>query len=467
VQRASPTSEPAALPLHILVADDEHTILDEVGAALRERGHHVTTACDGRQALEYLSARRFDLLITDARLPGVDGFGILRILRSEGWETDVVVITGYATVSDAVTAMKEEAADYLAKPFEMEELMLRVTTVAARKTATAGEAAREPAGVAHELIGHTTAMIRLRERIAAIAESEATVLITGDSGTGKEVAARTIHRTGPRREQPFVAVNCAAFPDTLIESELFGHVRGAFTGAIRDRKGRLATADGGTLFLDEIGEMSMPSQAKLLRVLEDGTFCPLGSDSAVTVDLRILSATNQDLRKRIEQGRFREDLYFRLKVLEIQMPSLAARRGDIPLLVEHFLRRHVGGRGPIPRLSPRVFAALAQYPFPGNVRELEHAVQHALVLARGEDIRHEHLPEDIRYGDQQPITAAMRSPIPLSLAVEAFEREYIRRALVMAEGNRSKAAAVLGISRKHLWQKIRDYGIAERDLLTS
>jgi DNA-binding NtrC family response regulator len=452
--------------LEILLADDEPDVLETVGHLLRERRHHVTAARDGGEVLAHLESRRFDLVITDVRLPTADGFEILRFLRAESPQTDVVIMSAYASVPDAVEALKEEAVDYLSKPFATEQLLaivdrsaehrrLRAEVEQAQRALRAGDAASG-------LVGHSAAMVKIRERLAAFADGDAPVLITGGSGTGKELAARMIHALGARRAKPFVAVNCSAFPDTLIEAEMFGHVRGAFTGAVRDRKGRLAAADGGTLFLDEVAELSQPAQSKLLRVLEDGTFCPVGSNTAVSVDIRVLSATHQDLKQLITEGRFREDLYYRLKVLDIHMPSLSQRRSDIPLLVEHFLRRHSEAGGPMAQISPRAWAAISQFPFPGNVRELEHAIQHALTLSRGADVRIEHLPDDIRGAALSQRDASI--PVLLGPAIERFEREFIRRALVGAQGNRGKAAEALGISRKHLWQLMRDYRITDEDL---
>jgi DNA-binding NtrC family response regulator len=300
-------------------------------------------------------------------------------------------------------------------------------------------------------------MVRLRERLAAFAGSEAPVLVLGESGTGKELAARLIHSRSARHGKPFVAINCAAFTETLIEAELFGHVRGAFTGAIRDRKGQLAAADGGTLFLDEIAELSPSAQAKLLRVLQEGTYTPVGSNTAVSVDIRLVSATHRDLKRAIAEGRFREDLFFRIKVLDVQVPSLAQRPGDIPLLVEHFLRRFTTAERDVPRLTPRAWAALVHHRFPGNVRELEHAIQYALVVSGGREIGVEHLPDDIRGDVTSDDTATAAAPLQLGTAVEFFEREYISRALSIAGGRKAKAAEMLGISRKHLWHKMRSY----------
>jgi DNA-binding NtrC family response regulator len=451
-----------AVPLTVLVADDEPMIVEDLTAALRTNGHRVLNAYDGEEALSQLRSREVDLVLCDVRLPAIDGLTLLHRVRTEAPETDVVLMSGFATVSDAVAAMKGDAVDYLTKPFDLPRLLSLVGLIGERRRAIryAGRPAQHGTGV--ELIGQSAVMVRLRERLAAFAGTTAPVLLLGDSGTGKELAARLTHELSPRRDRAFVALNCAAFPDSLLESELFGHVRGAFTGAVRDRKGQLFAADGGTLFLDEIGELSQSAQAKLLRVLQEGVFTPVGSDATVSVDVRIVSATNTDLKRAIVEGRFREDLYFRLKVLDAQLPPLSARKGDLPILVEHFLRHYTErGKAP-PRISPRAWAVLAHHRFPGNVRELEHAIRYALVLSRGEDILVEHLPDDIR-GTAAP-TPSEATGTPLPLAVERFEREYIVRVLAECGGRRAETAKRLGISRKHLWQKMRTHRITDEEL---
>ena len=293
--------------------------------------------------------------------------------------------------------------------------------------------------------------------------SDAPVLISGESGSGKELVARSLHTVSPRKDRPFVAINCAAFPETLIEAELFGHERGAFTGAVRRREGRFKAANGGTLFLDEVAELPLMVQAKLLRVLQDGTIEPLGTNTPLKVDVRIISATHRNLKERISEALFREDLYYRLNVLDIRVPPLRERRSDLPVLVEHFLRKFLGDEADLPSISPRAWAALSEYDFPGNVRELEHAIQHALVLSRGETIDIQHLPEDVAGqhlpSDQAPEPGGLR---PLATAVKEFEREYLQRALGIAEGKKTRAAELLGISRKNLWEKMRALNLSER-----
>jgi DNA-binding NtrC family response regulator len=452
--------------LTVLVADDEPLIVEDLSTALRTVGHRVLSAFDGEEALSQVRSRDVDLVLCDVRLPAIDGLTLLHQVRAEAPQTDVVLMSGYATVPDAVAAMKADALDYLCKPFDQTRLLTLVALIGERRRLLREAAqARSAAGVARpgvELIGQSAVMVRLRERLAAFAGASAPVLLLGESGTGKELAARLTHQLSPRRDESFVALNCAAFPDSLLESELFGHVRGAFTGAVRDRKGQLYAADQGTLFLDEIAELSAAAQAKLLRVLQEGVYSPVGSDSTVSVNVRLVSATNQDLRRAIAQGRFREDLYFRIKVLDAHLPPLSARAGDLPILVEHMLRRFTEPSRTPPRLSPRAWAALAAHRFPGNVRELEHAVRYALVLSRGADISLEHLPDDIR--GTIAIGAADPAGGPLPLAVDRFERELIVRALVACGGRRAEAAKHLGISRKHLWHKIRAHQIDEHEL---
>ena len=445
--------------LRILLADDEPAVLEEVGAALAELDHEVVMSCDGRQVCDYLDARSFDLVISDVRLPGVDGFSILRRVRAQAPLTEVVLMSGHASVADAIAAIREDAVDYVTKPFQMAKLLTLVEGVAERlRLRQASAWAREQMPDVDEpdlLIGHSPVMVRLRDRLAAFAGSQAPVLVLGESGTGKELAARLLHHKSVRSAKPFVAINCAAFTETLIEAELFGHVRGAFTGAVRDRKGQLAAADSGTLFLDEIAELSPSAQAKLLRVLQEGTYTPVGSSTPVSVDIRLVSATHQDLKRAIAEGRFREDLFFRIKVLDVLVPTLAQRPGDIPLLVEHFLRRFTAPGSPVPHLTPRAWAALVHHRFPGNVRELEHAIQYAIVVSGGGEIGVDHFPDDIRGELTVEGSTSPSGPLQLGTAVEFFEREYILRALADSGGRKAKAAELLGISRKHLWHKMR------------
>jgi DNA-binding NtrC family response regulator len=448
--------------LSILLADDEPLIRMTVSDALRARGHSVQLVRDGAEALAALESRAFDVLICDIRLPKVDGLTVFRHVIGVSPSTVVVLITGFGSIADAVATIKEGAYDYVTKPFETQELVLAVDRIAERKDLRAeldaARAALAARGSEELLVGRTPAMVRLQERIDAIADSHAPVLVTGESGTGKELVARAIHDRSPRRDKPFVAINCAAFPESLIEAELFGHERGAFTGALGKREGRFKIADGGTLLLDEIGELPLAAQAKLLRVLQDGTFQPVGTNTTLHVDVRIISTTNRNLKTEAAEGRFREDLYYRINVVEIRIPALRERRGDIPILAEHFLRRFHKGAGEPPAISARANAALAQHSFPGNVREFMHAVEHALVFTRGREVQVEDLPPDIA-GGGTALAPKTGEPRPLSVALHEFERECLLAALQAADGKRARAADLLGISRKNLWEKLRQHGI--------
>jgi DNA-binding NtrC family response regulator len=381
-------------------------------------------------------------------------------------------MTAFATVPDAVASLREGAYDYVTKPFDAEEFTLRVIGHIAEHRALKNELEEARKLVASRdagspIIGATPAMVQLIERTNTVAQSDAPVLIRGESGTGKELIAHTLHARGPRKNAPFVAVNCAAFPEALIEAELFGHERGAFSGALRKREGRFKAADGGTLLLDEIAELPLPSQAKLLRVLEEGVIEPLGTTTAVPVNVRIISATNRDLKDLIAQGKFREDLYFRINVVDLVVPPLRERRADMPLLLAHFLRRFYPGRVP-PGISPRAWAALMEYPFPGNVRELAHAIERAVVLAHGSEIDLEHLPTDIGGAfppsSERPLESNEDSLRPLAVAQREFEKAYLLRALRIAKGSRGQAAELLGISRKNLWEKLKLHAVTESDV---
>ncbi|MFN3200795.1 MAG: sigma-54-dependent transcriptional regulator [Bradymonadia bacterium] len=452
--------------LEILLVDDEPAIRLPVGDALRAVGHRVTACADGEAALDAIQRQSFDLVISDIRLPKADGLTIFRRTRALSPTTEVILITAYGAVEDAVGALKDGAFDYLTKPFDVDELLLRVQRIADKRdlqaelsNARAELATRAPSS---DIIGKAPSMRRLLERVEMIAPSEAPVLIQGESGTGKELVARRLHALSDRSDMPFVAVNCAAFPETLIEAELFGHERGAFTGAVRRRDGRFKAAHRGTLFLDEVAELPLMAQAKLLRVLQEGVVEPLGTDTPVRVDVRVISATHRDLRTRIQQGHFREDLFYRLNVLDISIPALRARKGDMPLLVEHFLKRY-NKSDTVPDISPRAWAALNEYGFPGNVRELEHAIHHAVVLSQGREIDLPHLP-DIIVGSEIHEVREDVDLRPLSVAMKEFERHYLLRALRLTAGQRTKAAELLGISRKNLWEKLKAQGISDDDI---
>jgi DNA-binding NtrC family response regulator len=450
--------------LNILLVDDEPDIHLAVGDALGDAGHKVTAASNGADALELITTQVFDVMICDVRLPKLDGLTLFRRARQESPDTTVILMTAFAAIEDAVAAVKEGAHDYLTKPFDIDEITVRVQRLAEHR-ALLRELEEARAQLAkHDadetIIGRSVQMLRLLDRVNTIATSHAPVLINGESGTGKELVARALHDRGPRHGRAFVAVNCAAFPDTLLEAELFGHERGAFTGAVKRRDGRFRAAHGGTLLLDEVAEMSLPAQAKLLRVLQEGTVEPLGTNESVRVDVRVISATHRNLKERIGDGLFREDLYYRLNVLNVDIPPLRDRRGDLPLLVQYFLKKFTKPGRATPKLLPAAWSALAEFVFPGNVRQLGHAIEHAVVLSGDADIDVQHLPKDIAQAGE-----ATRSPTPLprplGTALKEFEREYLQRALAEAQGKRTLAAEILGISRKNLWEKLRMHGFSE------
>lgn len=449
--------------LDVLLVDDEPSIRLPVGDALRAAGHSVTTCADGGEALDRVGSHVYDVVVTDIRLPKADGLTIFKTVRETSPSTEVILITAYGDVTDAVGALKDGASDYMTKPFDMDELVLRVGRIAERLgLRKALEDARAELGTTQkkqEIIGSSPQMIRLMERVETIAASDAPVLVRGDSGTGKELVARRLHNQSGRAGGPFVAVNCAAFPETLLEAELFGHERGAFTGAVKRREGRFKAASQGTLFLDEVAEIPMLAQAKLLRVLQEGIIEPLGTNAPVQVDVRIISATHRDLRQRIADGLFREDLFYRLNVLDVQIPPLRQRRADLPLLVEHFLLKYHPDADEPPQISPRAWAALTEYAFPGNVRELEHAVHHAVVLSRRGGIELHHLPDHITGGAGPTPVDESGGVQPLSKALKTFEREYLIRALRATDGQKTKAAELLGISRKNLWEKLKSHNL--------
>lgn len=454
--------------LRILVADDEPSIRLTLADSLAAGRHQVVTAEDGEQALSQLQSQRFDLVISDIRMPKVDGLEVFRTVRECHPQTDVILMTAYGDVSEAVSAMKEGAYDYLTKPFDYDEIGVRLERLAERRQLTReleeARVALSQQGSSALIVGNSEPMQRLLTRIDTIAPSDVSVVITGESGTGKELVAKALHHGSARRDHAFVAVNCAAFPETLIEAELFGHERGAFTGAMRRRDGRFKAADKGTLFLDEIGEIPPMVQAKLLRVLQEGAIEPLGTNTPVPVDVRVICATHRNLKQLIAEEKFREDLYYRLNVIDIMVPPLRDRRSDLPVLVEHFMRRCVRDPIDVPPVSPRAWAALSEYPFPGNVRELEHAVQHAVVLAAGGEIDLQHLPSDIA-GATAPLSTSGNGAFrPLAVAMKEFERQYLLRALNLSYGKKARTAESLGISRKNLWEKMRAHGISDSEI---
>ncbi len=441
--------------LRILVVEDERDIAHALVEALHQEGYQASLETDGLRALQTLREQTFDLLICDIRLPGADGFDILRSARETSPGTPVILMSAYGSIPEAVDALRlEHAAHYLAKPFAIDQLLDSVAEIEQRISLQRAALVSGAGAPEEAIIGQSASISALRDFVRTVADTDGPVLLTGETGTGKELVAHVIHLISRRRDEALVAVNCAAFPDTLLESELFGHERGAFTGASQRREGRFRAAEGGTLFLDEVGDIAPSAQAKLLRVLEDGSFQPLGSDTTLHADVRILSATNADLRAGGD-NRLREDLFYRLKLFHVHLPPLRERMSDLPLLVKHFLAELSSGQPP--EISPRAWAALRAHDYPGNVRELRHAIRHALVIARGDEIDLCHLPHELRGG--APAPTAVPQLQSLQDAERAFARDYLLRALRATDWNRTQAAKLLGISRKTLWKRLRDLGI--------
>ena len=443
--------------IRILVVDDEERMRQLLTKVLRRAGYVVDGAPCGREALALARLQPFDVVLTDIRMPGMDGMQLLRALREEATETTVVMMTAFGSVDDAVQAMKEGAYHYISKPFQMDEVLIVVERAVEekrlrRELVSMRAALQERYGFAN-LVGKSKLMREVYDLIERVAPSTAKVLIQGRSGTGKELVARAIHVNSPRRDQPFVPVNCSAIPDQLLESELFGHVKGAFTGAIADRKGLFFEADGGTLFLDEIGDMGADLQAKLLRVLQDRKVRPVGGTKEVVVDIRLVAATNQDLQSRVAEGTFREDLFFRLNVIPINLPELRHRPEDIPLLVSHFLDRYADESGGRKRTSKEAMAALVRYSWPGNVRELENAVERACVLCRSQEIDLADLPDNVRSAQGGRLARAVQDEASLA----EVERDYIELVLERHDGNQTRTAEILGIDRRTLYRKLQDW----------
>ena len=453
--------------LDILVVDDEPSTRMGMSFLLGDAGHRVTEASDGAKALKLAGEHVFDLVISDVRLPKLDGLTLMRRLREASPSTVVILMTAFARVTEAVEALRDGAHGYVVKPFDPELFPLPAVNEIAERLAMENQLAeaRAQLGAEQELtiMGRSPVMTRMLAHLDTLALSEAPVLISGESGTGKELVARALHLRGARSRRPFVAVNCAALPDTLLEAELFGHERGAFTGAVKKRDGRFKMADGGTLLLDEVAEVSLAGQAKLLRVLQEGTIEPVGTGTSLRVDVRVLSATHQNLKQRVADGRFREDLYYRLNVLDLTIPPLRERHGDLALLFEHFIRKFNPAGRPPPRISVRAWNKLEAYSFPGNVRELAHVVERAVVLARGDEIDLEHLPGEVS-GLASPALGPSQAFQPLGAAAKEFERQHLLLALNLSGGRRADTAQLLGISRKNLWEKLRAHGITDADL---
>jgi DNA-binding NtrC family response regulator len=448
----------------ILLADDEEKILKTLGRALRDDGHEVITASNAKEAQRLLSERSVDLLVIDFLMPDRTGLDVIRDLAATTPESErpaVVMMTAHGSIESAVEAMKLGARDYLQKPFEVEELLVLARRALEDQRARTGLryllSERDAEYDHYGIIGRSRAVLDVIARAELVAESKSTVLITGETGTGKELVARAIHARSAQRAMPMIKVNCAAIPETLLESELFGHVRGAFTGATFTKKGRFALAEGGTIFLDEIGTISLTVQAKLLRVLQDREFEPLGAERTQRVDVRVIAATNRDLRQLVADGKFLEDLYYRLNVIPIEMPPLRDRREDIPLLVEHFVKRFAERTGKkIDGVDERAMTELTRYEWPGNVRELENTMERAVVLSLAPLLNSKTIW--LMSATAAPTAAAVPS-LKLHQNLEWAERETMRRALEQARGVKKDAAELMGISQRALSHYLAKYRI--------
>ncbi|HEX2221772.1 MAG TPA: sigma-54 dependent transcriptional regulator [Candidatus Limnocylindria bacterium] len=494
----------------VLVVDDDADVRGMLGELLRDEGYHAVFAKTGAEALAEVGRQRPDLVMMDVKLPDQDGLSVLKQMKREHSELEVIVMTAFGGSSSAIRAMEHGAYDYVTKPFEIDDLLATLRRVFEhQQMASEVSALRlelgKSAAERERIVGSSKPMLEVYKTIGKVANSDATVLITGESGTGKELVAEAIHRASKRNPYPLVKVSCAALPETLLETELFGHEKGSFTGAMTQRKGRFELANKGTIFLDEIGEMTAGTQTKLLRILQEREFERIGSNTPIKVDIRVITATNRNLAEEVDKSRFREDLYYRLNVIHIHMPPLRERKDDIPLLVEHFLVKYRAAPGAIPTtITEEALERLIEYDWPGNVRELENAIERAVVLSRGNPITLEHLPfgdrrearnrellaqkrrrelagadgdsldaeadGEVAVASAQGNGAATGEPVPDAVlaragsfrkAVTELEKRLILDALERTGGNRSKAAEELGIYRRLLYAKMKEYGLGE------
>ncbi len=459
----------------VLIIDDNESMREGMAITVARMGHDVTAAAGGAEGLAVAARRRFDFVITDLNMDGTDGLEVVRQLRAADPEAVVMVVTAFGTVETAVAAMKQGAFDFIQKPFAPDVLRAKVEkaleVAAARREVTRlrehNRALSEDATPRFDLqamVGHSPAMQQIFSAVRKVAPTDTTVLVLGESGTGKELIARALHDLSHRRDRPFVTVNCAALAEGVLESELFGHEKGAFTGAIRRKLGRFELADGGSIFLDEIGEISANVQTKLLRVLQEREIQRVGGEETVRVDVRVISATNKDLAQLVKEGRFREDLYYRLHIVPVHLPPLRERPDDIALLAEHFVRKHA------PRINRKVKGigaearkAMARYRWPGNVRELENAVEQALVFCEREEIGIEELPQILGAPRNEAVLDLPTGELSLTEVLEDLERQLIGRAYEKARGVKTETARLLGIKTSALYYKLEKYGFIQKD----
>ena len=441
------------------MVDDDQSMTQFLGIVLRKEGFQVTTVNSGRDALDKIRMEPFDVVISDIKMPGMDGIQLLQGIKKHDANIPVVLMTAYASQQSAIDAVNLGAFQYLLKNAKNDEIRMAVrNALEMRRVRSENQFLKRELKKGHEekaIIGSSEEMIKVFKMVDKVADSEATILIQGDSGTGKELIAREIHYRSRRHSGPFVSINCGAIPRDLLESNLFGHVKGSFTGAVKDSPGLFQVAEGGTFFLDEVGEMPLATQVKLLRALQEREIIPVGGTQPVKIDCRLVAATNVDLEREVAEGRFRADLFFRLNVIPLRMPALRQRRDDIPLLVDHFLKRHAKG-GTMKTVSKEAMELLMKYDWPGNVRELENVMERALILDEGGVITAEDLPDKIRFGHSQKGRLVIDSP---NMTLEELEKEYILKVLNFTRWQKKRSSELLGINASTLYRKLISYGL--------
>ena len=444
----------------ILIVDDERGIRETLSAVLRDEGFTADAVGTGEECLKAIALRAYGCVLLDVWLPGINGLETLSQMRASNCDAAVVIISGHGNVETAVRATKLGAFDFIEKPLSIEKTVLTVrNALRQRQLERANEEMSAELKAEYEMVGESVGMRALRKQIAVVAPTDGRVLISGESGAGKELVARAIHAQSRRAAAPFIEVNSAAIPEELIESELFGHVKGSFTGATAAKKGKFEIADGATLFLDEVSDMSANVQAKVLRVLEEQRFEPVGSNTPISVDVRVIAATNKHLDEEIEKGTFRSDLFFRLNVIPFEVPPLRDRPEDVPLLIDHFNRRFANAYGKkAKRFDPKAIEAMQRYSWPGNVRELRNTVERVMILHQKGGVGVKDLPA---FGDEEPPASSYRFP-SFKEASDAYHREFIQRKLDEAGGNVSRAAELMGIDRSHLYRRMRALGLSVR-----
>ncbi|MGB9700815.1 MAG: sigma-54-dependent transcriptional regulator [Thermodesulfobacteriota bacterium] len=450
----------------ILIIDDEESMRHMLSLILKKEGYEVLAVTGGKEALDLLSSLSFDFILSDIIMPEMDGLELLQALKERKVEATIIMMSAYGTINTAVEAMKRGAYDYISKPFRPDEVLMALRKAEERENLRQ-ENIRLRQEVLREysfgkIIGKSPRMLQIFDLIKKVSDYKTSVLLVGESGTGKEMVARCLHYNSSRNKGVFIAVNCGAIPETLLESELFGHEKGAFTDAKKEKRGSFEMAHEGTLFLDEVGELSPSAQVKLLRALQEGEIKRLGSERSITVDVRIIAATVKDLSKEVATGKFREDLFYRLNVLQINLPPLRERKEDIPLLIDHFIQKYnERHKLSIEGIAEDALAMLLDYSWPGNVRELENIIERAMILSQGRRIMAENLPAEVKSPEQNRIKKLMEEEISIKKATRLLEEELIRKALQKTGGNRTQAAKILEISHPALLSKIKEYGIED------